>query len=407
MYIDSFTVYIVFPQHIVGTSTVSDDEYAVKVDEWLKDRPVEEVQPSTEGRAVSAYVIDDRIGTLSKAWRDRELAEQDLRLTPGQMKWLKDKAPKCPIKYDNTDLLVKPSSCAGFDEEALRTYIIHELSTMPALAQVCNGVKKFCIMDISRPCIKCPYTRELMPLGRALVPPYNDINRELKVTCGKAAASAFAKFIEDSVPATDDTFRGDLELLCTRNNFTPDMLVDRKEDASGTTTNARTITVAFLHAWFDARQELQRYIRTQDAKIKDLQRQLQELKNSKGKEPEEVIVISSDDEHGPAESLTLSVPEAKRRRISHPKWLEVGQIVEYTGDGYRSSWPLEKRLCRVIKVDRFNNIILEFPSDGSRLHTIQGIATAITRPLRMTPAVQAALNAISDSDNDNQAGPAL
>ena len=199
MYIDCFTVYLVFPEHIVGTSTVSDDEYVVKVDQWLKDRPVEEVQPSTEGRAVSVHVIDDRIGTLSKAWRDRELAEQDLRLTPDQMKWLKDKAPKCPIKYDNTDLLVKPSSCAGFDEEALRSYIIHELSKMPALAQVCDGVKKFCLMDISRPCIKCPYTRELMPLGRALVPPYNEINRELKVTCGKAAASALTKFIKDSV----------------------------------------------------------------------------------------------------------------------------------------------------------------------------------------------------------------
>lgn len=96
--------------------------------------------------------------------------------------------------------------------------------------------------------------------------------------------------------------------------------------------------------------------------------------------------------------LTPSAEEPDRMlaRVSHPKWLEVGQTVEYTGDGYRSSYPLEKRLCRVIKVDRFNNVTLEFPSDGSRLHTVQAIATSITRPVQqMTQAVQAALDAIS------------
>ena len=96
--------------------------------------------------------------------------------------------------------------------------------------------------------------------------------------------------------------------------------------------------------------------------------------------------------------LTPSAEEPDRMpaRVSHPKWLEVGQTVEYTGDGYRSAYPLEKRLCRVIKNDRWNNVTLEFPFDGSRLHTVQAIATSITRPVQQkTPAVQAALDAIS------------
>lgn len=340
-----------FPEHIMpDTSTVSEAEYMVKVRQWLKDRPSED-QPSTESKAVSAYVIDDRHGTLSKAWRDRELAKQDLRLTPGQMKWLKDKAPKCPIKYDHTDLLVKPSASAGFDEDALRTYVVHELSMMPALAQVCNGITKFCLTDISRPCIKCPFTRELIPLGRALVPPYNEINRELKDTCGKAAASAFAKFIKDSVPAADSTFRGDLELLCTKHNLTPDMFVDH---------------------------------------------------TSGGKEPKDVIVILSDDEHSTA---AATAPKAKRRRVSYPKWLAVGQTLEYTGTGYRSSWPLKQRLCRVIKTDG-PNITFEFLSDGAQLHSIK--ANRIVRPIQqMNPVIQKILDSMSDSDDDNQAGPAL
>ena len=376
---------------------MSDAEYAVQVDQWLKDRPPD-VQPSTGGMAVSAYVIDDRVGTLSKAWHDREvlLAQHDLRLTPGQMKWLQDRAPKCPIKCDHTDLLVKPSASAGFDDDELRTYIVHELSKMPALAQVYNGITKFCVKDISRPCIKCPYTRELIPIGRALVPPYNEINRELKDTCGKAAASAFAKFIKDSVPTADNAFRGDLERLCTKHNLggdferlctkhnlTPDMFVDR----------ARTITVAdkiehLQRQVPDARHKLQRYIRTQDAKIKDLQRQLQEFKKPKGKKPEEVIVMSSNDEH--RESISAAVPKAKRRRVSYPWWLKVGQIVEYTGDGYRGTRPLKKRLCEIIQADRYT-ITFQYLSDGARLHTAKRLATSYVRLAR----------------RNDQAGPAL
>lgn len=368
MCIDSFTVCIVFPKHIVpDTSTMTDDEYMVKVHQWLEERAERAVdnQSSTEGIAVFAYVVDDKDGDLFEAWRNREalLAKRDLRLTPGQMKWLDDRAPQCPIKYDHTDLLVKPSSSAGFDEKWWRNYVVHELSKMSELEQVCNGCITFCLNPKGLS-IKCPFTRESIPLGRALIPPYNEINRKLKVTCGKAAASAFAKFIKVPVPTADDTFRGDLELLCTKHNLTPDMFIDRKEDTTSGTGNPP--------------------------------RQLQKPKESKGKEPEKVFVISSDDEDN---SAAAAAPKTKRRRVSRPKWLSDNQILLYIGSSkHASGRPLKDCLCQVVHADE-RRTSFKFISDGVIMHTFFP-SRVLTR---ITPAIQKAL----DGMDDDQAGPAL